>query len=252
MFKVAYLTNKGLKREKNEDAILLNNLIIQDDNMQLPSQVDFINEELLVAVADGLGGHRGGEIASKLTLEILVQYYPLNENEITKTLRQAHHRLLNYIASNPQYYGFGTCIAGTLIKKNQAIIFNVGDCRVYKFHNNVLCQITKDHSLVQEYIDKGLITKEQAHSHPQRNIVTESIGGIMDYRLIDVRTYKEMLTDNDTLIICSDGLFDMLEEQEIEACINNDLEKGILQLFNQTLQKGAKDNISIVLCQYIP
>ncbi len=249
MFKVAWLTNKGLKRNKNEDALLINNLIVQDDNMQQPLIKDFSEQELLLAGADGLGGHRGGEIASKLTLEILSQYHPQNENEIIQTLRQAHHKLLNYVSSHPQCFGFGTCIAGVLIIQNQVIAFNVGDCRVYKFHNNTLYQITKDHSLVQEYLDKGLITKEQTHKHPQRNIVTESIGGIMDYRFIDVRTYKETLLQDEILLICSDGLFDMLDDNEIQACLSSDLEKSILQLFNQTMQKGANDNISIILCK---
>lgn len=252
MFKIVWITNKGLKREKNEDALLINNLIIQNDNMQSPSTKEISDdEELLLAVADGLGGHKGGEIASKLTLEILSQYRPQDENEIIKTLRQAHHRLLNYVVSNPQCFGFGTCIAGALITRNQTTFFNVGDCRVYKFHNNTINQITKDHSLVQEYVDKGLITKEQTYTHPQRNVVTESIGGIMDYRFIDVRTYKEPLLPDDILLICSDGLFDMLQDKEIELSISADLEKSILQLFNLTMQKGAKDNLSIILCKYI-
>lgn len=249
--RIACITNKGLKREKNEDAILINNIITQDDNMTIPVIKDLEEDLILLAVADGLGGHSGGERASRLTLETLIQYFPLNESEIIRTLRQAHYNLVNYVASNPQYYGLGSCIAGTLITTTNSIVFNVGDCRVYKFYNNKLSRITKDHSLVQEFIDKGLLTSEEARFHPYRNIVTESIGGRMDYRLVDVRTYIEKIEQNTIFLICSDGLFDMLTDKEIEKNISSELEKSILQLFNQTMERGASDNISIILCQYL-
>ncbi len=247
MIEITYITNKGLQRQKNEDAILVDDLIIQEDNMEIPMSIKYNNESLILSVADGLGGHGYGEVASRLTLEVILNYKPTNESEITSVLRQAHHKLINYATSNPQYFGFGTCIAGVIINGNDITIFNVGDCRVYKYSNKKLQKLTRDHSYVQELIDKGIITDEESIYHPHRNIVLESIGGIMDYRFIDVRTYRKTYEDNDIYMICSDGLFDMLQEDEMKACFSDDLQNCLLNLFKRTFEKGAKDNVSIVL-----
>ncbi|MFN7182185.1 MAG: PP2C family protein-serine/threonine phosphatase, partial [Planctomycetota bacterium] len=110
-----------------------------------------------------------------------------------------------------------------------------------------LHKITRDHSYVQELIDKGIISEEEAFAHPYRNIVLESIGGIMDYRFIDVRTYKEQYCDDDIYLICSDGLFDMLDKKEIESSFAQTLDESVSNLLNKTFDKGAKDNISIIL-----
>ncbi len=246
MIEIVYITNKGLKRQKNEDALLVNDLIVQEDNMEIPVKIKSDIQTFTLCVADGLGGHGYGEIASRLTLEVILKYKPANENEITRVLRQAHYELIKYATSYPQYFGFGTCIAGILINGRQLTVFNVGDCRVYRYHKK-LYKITRDHSYVQELIDKGIISEQEALNHPYRNIVLESIGGIMDYRFIDVRTYLLNYEMNDIYLICSDGLFDMVQEKEMEECFGDDLEQCIVNLFKKTFEKGATDNVSIIL-----
>ena len=232
-------SNKGLVREINQDS------------MYLPRK----NCPPLFVVADGMGGHKAGEIASKLTVDIIRQKISHNSSnisnlaDVSKTIKDAvelaNKEVFKYSLDNSDCKGMGTTVTLGYVYKNNFVVGHVGDSRAYYLRNNKLIRITDDHSLVNELIKTGEITKTQALTHPQRNIILRAVGTSSE---IDIDIDSVEIKINDIFIICSDGLTNMVDESTIQDIfeINEDIEKACELAIKAAIDNGGKDNITVI------
>jgi len=229
------ITHKG-NRENNEDAILIRKL---DDGC-------------LLAVADGVGGHNAGDVASKIAVDTLdevvkeeyVKY--LSKEGLKNLLKIAYEIGHNKIKENAvgDKEGMGTTLTTAIIKDDGCVIANCGDSRAYLIRDGEIVFKTKDHSLVQELLDEGLITEEEAKYHPYKNVITHALG--LDELKVD--TYEVELKDGDVLLLSSDGLHDYVDEEEIlEVVIPNENPKEIVEDLLKIALEKTRDNVSIVV-----
>jgi len=180
--------------------------------MSMPVVKDFEVEQAFFAIADGLGGYKAGEIASRIVLKYLANNWKsLNlVDEIYELIQKSHLRLVKYAKKHPEVSNFGTTLAGLWMSNLNNIVFNVGDSRVYRINQGYLEQLSKDQSIINSIIDQGAISEKEARNHPKKNIILESIGGRLTQRKIEMISRKIGIKDKDSFIICSDGLTDML------------------------------------------
>lgn len=248
-------TDIGKVRELNEDGFVVWELTgFQDPR---PFRIG------LYAVADGMGGHQAGEVACKLALNALletIQKAVLNElgkgvdqlyeADWRNTLRSAFEHANRVVWENAlgSRSDMGTTMVAALVIGNRAYIANVGDSRAYIFRGDKLKQITKDHSLVQQLVDAGQIQPEQARVHPHRNIIYRAVGL---REQIEVDLFEELLSVGDKLLLCSDGLHDMVEDKAIEEVLlsEQDLQSSCAKLIEQANELGGADNITVVLVE---
>ncbi len=244
--KVACFTNKGKVRSNNEDSILVGELLFSEKDFRSCECVNVEGSKLLFAVADGMGGHAKGEVASRLVLESLRDSDPAcKEEEIREALAQARKNLEEYVKSHPESYGMGCAIAGLVVEGGKGIAFNVGDCRAYRFINGKLVKLTRDHSAVEELVLDGVITPQEARTHPQRNILTSAVIGDGYTTELKVFTTEVDKTAGGRFLICSDGLWDELEDDEIESCMAT--ENPCQELLKVIDTKPLRDNVSFIL-----
>jgi protein phosphatase len=211
----------------------------------------------LFIVADGLGGHEGGEIASKLATETIVEFFKeipkknLDDSsidgKINEAIQKAHQAILNLFHQDKSLKGMGTTIVLALFKPPHSFyIANIGDSRAYLFRNQKMELITQDHSVVAQLVQQGKITPDEARTHRLRNIVTQAIG--ID---LNMGCYKRKISakDEDTIILCSDGLWDMLSDETIkEICFKEREPKQLCSnLIESAKQAGGRDNITVVI-----
>ncbi len=244
---MAKATHTGMVRSHNEDSITTD------------TQIG------LAVLADGMGGYNAGEVASGIatalisseTREALARNAPhqLDKSSgsplATRLLRdiiaRANTSIFQSANSQPQYAGMGTTLVVTLLCNNQITVAHIGDSRCYRFRGDKLQQITRDHSLLQEQIDSGLLTKEAAKRSQNKNLVTRALG-IESQVEAEIRTYPAQ-TD-DIYLLCSDGLNDMVEDEDIEmtlAAIGGNLPLVADQLVQMANDNGGRDNVSVVL-----
>ncbi len=214
----------------------------------------------LYIVCDGMGGHAAGELASFKTVDFLSQELKLalkpqmNEKEIELILRdrlqKANQFILDYAKSNPDYKEMGTTVVLAYLAKNKLYICNIGDSRAYLLSNGEIRQITKDHSYVQNLVDKGHITLEQAGSHPMRNIVTQSIG--MESGLKPT-IYTMIFKENDLLLLCSDGVSDSLSSDKLKSIVEEEIELDVMakNLVEEAFASGGVDDASAIVLKNI-
>jgi len=225
-------TNKGNVRPENEDSYLIK---------EAPHP--------LFAVADGMGGHQAGEVASQLAVKILdsaeFDYQDILES-ILSTIEEANREIFNKGQADSSNEGMGTTLSMGILYKNKLYIGHVGDSRIYLFRDNDLQQLTTDHSLVNELIENRQITSQEAFNHPQKNIITQALG-TNDQLKIEVKEVG--LFDGDILLFSTDGLHDMLRSDEINNLFaqNADLDKISSLLGNEALKKGGNDNITFII-----
>lgn len=237
------LTDIGLKRENNEDAI---SLPLENEGIKL-----FI-------LADGMGGAKAGEKASQLAVQTIRDYIRLNfikiertkeeiEELIRKSMVEANRKIFELSLEYQEYNGMGTTVIVVLIYRGRLYIGHVGDSRVYRLRQSVLRQLTKDHSYVQELLRQGSITIEEAKNHPQKNILLKALGCDRDI-VPDVIT--KGFVKGDMLLICSDGLTNMVEDKEIyEIIMKNsfDLKVACKLLIDKANENGGNDNVSAII-----
>jgi len=203
-----------------------------------------------IAVADGMGGHRAGEVASAMVIQSLAETLegldPENimPESLVNALLKANERVSQDSKNNPLHYGMGTTATVAVIRSGCAVIGHVGDSRAYLFRDGKLSQITKDHSYVQMLIDHGYISKSDAHRHPHKNVITRAIG-IDD--VIDVDTHTVELRGGDSLLLCTDGLNSAVPDGEIESILSDGISEAADRLVEAALKNGAQDNISVVI-----
>lgn len=246
--KISYITHQGKKRNHNEDAIMLMNEVIQVNEMSIPIVKDIEAEKVFFAVADGIGGSKAGELASRKVLMYLKKRWKsiTSKEKILGLIQKAHLNLIEYAQENPSVGNYGTTIAGLFIENLKAIIFNVGDSKIYRENQGFLEQLSIDQSLVQSLLDQKIITPEEAIYHPEKNVILESIGGKLKKRNIEVKYREAKIKEEDIFIICSDGLTDMLNIDEMENCLKENIAISIKNLFTAAMKKGGLDNISIM------
>ncbi|MCP4748059.1 MAG: Stp1/IreP family PP2C-type Ser/Thr phosphatase [Desulfobacteraceae bacterium] len=231
-------TDVGLVRKNNEDTFLVN------------------PDAKYCLVADGMGGAAAGETASQIFAqsadEIFAGQSAASEqeavNRVQKTFRMANERILEHVADHPEHEGMG-CTAELLVFTTLGfVIGHMGDSRTYRLRQGVFKQLTKDHSLVQDQLDQGLITKEQARSHSMRNVILRAVGVRPSLALDTLRgpVYK-----SDLFLLCSDGLTDLVDDDTICTMLsqNSDMENNISNLVELAKKAGGKDNITIVIAQ---
>ena len=233
-------TDIGQRRRVNQDYVYAS----VDSVGNLPN---------LFVVADGMGGHRAGDFASRYTVEIIQKSIRANRERnpikiIRMAIETANMKVLEKANSDENLAGMGTTVVVATVVENYIYVANVGDSRLYLIRDEIQ-QITRDHSLVEEMVRMGEINREQARNHPDKNIITRAVG-VRSRVSIDFFDMK--LEKDDTVLMCSDGLSNMLEDGEIKEIIrtgSHDLPEIALQLIGRANQNGGRDNIAVVLIE---
>lgn len=238
-FEVFAETDVGLRREINQDSILVD------------------HDLCLYIVADGMGGHRGGEVASLLAVQTMQQHIRKNSKgtQVAKSLlidayrdasAKIHHKST---VESPDLMGMGTTMVSFYSQNGRAYISNVGDSRAYLFRDSHLWQLTDDHSLINEQIKAGVIREEDAEQVVGRNVITRSVGYERD---VQTDILERELTPGDQFLLCSDGLSALVEIEKIQEICNS--YKGIKivsECINEAKKAGGDDNVSVIFIRYL-
>ncbi len=240
MIKTFSITDIGKKRKLNQDYVYTSEMPIG----ALPN---------LFLVADGMGGHKAGDYASRCCIETIVEYVRSSLDVgiipvLERAIHYANEVVRKQAASDEAYSGMGTTVVAAVVDGENLCVANVGDSRLYVVGNREIRQVTRDHSLVEEMVRMGGIRPEQARSHPDKNIITRAVGVEAN---IDIDFFKVKLEKGDIVLMCSDGLTNMIEDEEIRMILQGkrDLPDKAEGLINAANNNGGKDNIAVVLIQ---
>ena len=244
------VTDVGRKRKHNEDALAWD-----------------VNEEGLFIVADGMGGHAAGEVASKITVDTVGEFiaatrqkeeatWPFkynhelhfNSNRLAVAIEKANERVMAAVAAQPWLKGMGTTVVAGLLDGKILSLAHVGDSRAYLYRDGQLSRLTDDHSWVHEQVTAGILTEEEAKSHPLKNVVTRALGGGPS---VSPDLQELSLEVGDVFIFCSDGLTTMLSDEEIQDAVasESDPKKLCEKLVETANDKGGVDNITVVVAK---
>ena len=237
--KVAYQTDIGHQRKENQDRV---------------AKFTAPDGTLLVVVADGIGGSRSGDVAAQITVDHLGrQFQAASPNSSLEAIRWfarevqlINDEILQKSTENPKYQGMGTTLVAAIIFDQAMVVANIGDSRGYVLHDNLLTQVTIDHSLVNELVKHGDITEEEARNYPQNNIITRAIGVSADAR-IEVNRFD--LGAGDQILLCSDGLLKMITREQMMGVLESDLSltEKCSQLIKMANEAGGPDNITVLI-----
>jgi protein phosphatase len=235
------LSDVGMKRKNNEDSCI----------MCVPKNPNLAETRgILIAVADGMGGASAGEHASRMALLNLTRLYYTSEFETVpvtmgKALEESNRMVFAESEANPQYAGMGTTVSAVVLLGDWAYIAQVGDSRVYLLRERLgIKQLTLDHSLVEEQVRNGLITPDEARTHSLKNLITRAVG-IKDN--VDVDLFALQLEPSDTLMLCSDGLCNMVPDSLISMCLSRgDAKLATQKLVEHALDNGGTDNVTVI------
>lgn len=251
--KIAYqaLTDVGRKRKGNEDSHHVN------------------PEQNLFVVADGMGGHAAGEVASKVAVEAINEFVCLTSgdeeitwpfgldgsisydgNRLKTAIQYANRRVIEATREKKEYMGMATTVVAVLVDGDNANLAHVGDSRVYLIRDGKLTQLTSDHSWVNEQLESGVISADQARTHPLRNVVTRALGGRPELQ-VDIQVQKMLAGDQ--LLLCSDGLTTMVPDDEILKVVSRhdgDVSQAAKALVDEANEHGGEDNITVLMIQF--
>jgi protein phosphatase len=246
---IGWLTNRGRRRDHNEDDLYVFSA----------EKVDYDRRGMLLAVADGMGGHAGGEYASRIAVESLGKFYDLEIGEngipgqdaLHTCIDEAHRHIFSQAQSSPILKGMGTTLTAALIVQNTLNVGQVGDSRAYIIRNGTIKQLTNDHSLVAEQIRMGLITEEEAQHHPARNIITRALGTKEN---VEPDFYTFPLEADDRVLMCSDGLHSVVENAKILEIVLSSPGAPVActRLVEEANANGGPDNITVILVHVRP
>jgi len=240
MEKIYFYTDKGKVRENNEDAVLVNSEIFLGYK---EGEKKIEEEYMILVVADGMGGYSKGEIASQKTLEILRDKKP-NDKESLKEALEISQEVLEKIAKE-KMIEIGTALAGVIkIAENRILIFNVGDCRIYRILPYSSVKLSRDHTVVENLLQEGVINEEEARSHPKQHILTSAISGGIDTKNFEIFTKEITLYKKDIILICSDGFWNEFEEEMNRISLSENPIKEVKEL---TMNKKLQDNLSFII-----
>ena len=237
--KVEGISDKGLRRSQNEDHILLDDQLFTDDYRKV--SFDYNTLQAIFAVADGIGGHRAGEVASEEVLKDLFRFteqFPSGlefeevKAEFSRWIKSSHDHLNKMSVENPAFEGMGTTLTGVFYYSGKFISFHTGDSRLYHFSKGKLKQLTTDHTLAWLTNDSTIPS----------NYIANSVGG-GKIPFIDVHDLTDILKSGDILIICSDGLTDMITDEELMILL---MKPDVKKIIQQVYEKGARDNVSLL------
>jgi len=246
------ISDKGRKRAQNEDRFVCD------------------PEKGIFLVADGMGGEKYGEVASRFTADTFVQSitpFVIDEDAtlpfesgndgdyflraLQHAVEGAHQTVVAFAAEHPSHQGMGSTLTAAVCRSDTLYIAHVGDTRLYRLRENEFRQLTEDHSKVQEMVKKKLIKPEEARNHPQKNVITQCIGRKKNPK---PDLFLELIEENDLYLLCSDGLTDMLEDENIRNLLlqSKTPERSGQTLVDQANLFGGKDNITVVIFQFCP
>jgi serine/threonine protein phosphatase PrpC len=241
------LTHVGRQRQHNEDAFLVE------------------NDAHLFLVADGMGGHAAGEIASRIAVDSISEFilhtkeddgtwphaydehYRRSTNRLMAALRMANTRVLEAMRKDARLRGMGTTVVAALADEEMVSVAHVGDSRAYLIRDGQLSRITNDHSWVFEQVQAGMLTEAEAEKHPLRNVITRALGGALQ---VTPDASEIIAKPGDVVLLCSDGLTGMVPESEILRIVtaaDGDLEQACRQLIDAANERGGLDNVTAVL-----
>lgn len=232
-----YLTDCGKVRSHNEDSVII---------------VKNMKDEYLMAVADGMGGHSAGEVASSITISYISKHFKDTFMSLTKqeaidwlkeTVKEINSLIFRYAADHPESKGMGTTLVLALVTKEYILIGNIGDSSGFVMKDDSLHKVTYDHTLVNLLVTAGELTEEQAVNHPKKNVLMRALGA-NDPIDIDIFDCDMEISD---ILLSSDGLTNMLDNKNIEKVLLSDLliEDKVIKLINKANNRGGTDNISV-------
>ncbi|RKH57680.1 Stp1/IreP family PP2C-type Ser/Thr phosphatase [Corallococcus aberystwythensis] len=247
---VAGSTHVGMKRNHNEDNYLV------------------LTEENLVCVADGMGGHSSGEIASRIAVDELGEFFRMtskdqdatwpfkmdkqrnyDENRLSTGIKLANARIFERATVDTKYKGMGTTIVSVHFAESAAYVGHVGDSRVYFFRGGILQQVTEDHSLLNDYLKAKKLTPEEIENFPHKNVIVRALG-MKEQVQVDVTRVDPL--ENDVFLLCSDGLSGMISDAQMQDILSRtpELEKACGQLIDLANAAGGNDNVTCVLARW--
>ncbi len=235
--KAYYITDTGKVRTHNEDSVMI---------------VKNLSGEHLMVVADGMGGHKAGEVASSIVVNGLTDEFKKLEtigekqdavNWIRKKVSELNDSIFRYTEEFKESKGMGTTLVLCVVTDDYILFGNVGDSSGFVLKNNVLYKVTKDHTLVNLLVESGELTEEEAVNHPRKNVLMRALGA---NNPIDVDIF-DVDTESEAILLCSDGLTNMLDKNQIEKVLTSDIqvEEKIVKLIKKSNLRGGTDNVSI-------
>ena len=243
-FTFAAQSHVGLVRDNNED-----NYAIVYPGPQYP---------LALILADGMGGHSKGEVASRIAVDFLAGFLREDlalhnqsaddEKKLPELIKKANIKVYLTSLDDPECKGMGTTLTTAVIRGNRLTLAHVGDCRAYLYHNQTLRQLTVDHTLVQQMVESGTLSADDVHRHPQRNVLTRALG-FPEFISPDV--IREVIAAGDTLILCSDGLHGLVDDQTIAQLARSASSAQHLadDLVAAALAAGGEDNVTVLVAR---
>jgi PPM family protein phosphatase len=239
----AILSDVGLQRANNEDSYLY---------WEPDSDEEFRRKGRLAIVADGMGGYEGGQEASRLAVETVRHVYDRDfggdpQQALISGFEAAHGNIQRYAAEHPQFHGMGTTCTAVSIIGNRLYFAHIGDSRLYLARGDTIARLTRDHSYVGRLVESGIVRSEDAESHPQRHILTAALGSGRDVAP-QIPDEPVAVEDGDTLILCSDGLWGLIGDQELGTVSRkNPPAEACLQMVKLALDRGGPDNITVII-----
>lgn len=234
-------TDIGKKRKANQDYIF-------------STQEKIGNLSNLFIVADGMGGHAAGDYASRTAVETMTKSIDnsFEKNSLTlltKAVEAANNEVYTEAKLNRSLTGMGTTVVAATFVGRYLQVINVGDSRLYIIRNKTIRQVSIDHSLVEEMVRNGAVPREQARNHPDKNIITRAVGV---KPTVEPDVYTEELEDGDYVLLCSDGLTNMVTDEDIKDIVmeHSDLQEAATELIDRANENGGRDNISAILVRY--
>ena len=232
-----YLTDAGKVRDHNEDSLIV---------------LENANHEYLLAVADGMGGHSAGEVASSIAITHLSKMFSNNflslekvqaVNWLRDTVIEINELIFDYADKHPESKGMGTTLVVALVTKEYVLFGNIGDSSGFVMKNDKLHKVTYDHTLVNLLLKAGELTEEEAKDHPKKNVLMKALGA---NNPIDIDIF-DCDMDIDSILLCSDGLTTMLDNEQIEKVLlsDSDIEDKVIKLIRKSNNRGGSDNISV-------
>jgi PPM family protein phosphatase len=245
---VASLSDVGCQRENNEDSYLY---------WEPAGDEEFKRKGRLAVIADGMGGHEGGLEASRLAVETVREVYDQGFRDdpqaaLLESFVAAHARIQDYAERHPAFQGMGTTCTALVLRGRQLYFAHVGDSRLYLIRGANILRLTRDHSYVGRLVESGLVRAEDAEKHPQRHILTAALGAGMEIG-VDGAEQGLALQDGDDLLLCTDGLWGMVRDDELETAVTgNAPAECCTALVKLARQRGAPDNITLQVLRVGP
>jgi protein phosphatase len=250
------MTHRGAVRKDNQDALCLGSEVRTGD-MESPETMETGEYPLLLAVIDGMGGYKGGEVASRIVAEVLAEaarrVKPFGEKLDVEKDERILHSLLKGAARRmkmearraPDLYEMGATVSGLVIRKDSALVFNCGDCRAYRVSGGALEKLSREHSIVHALFEQGEISEDEMASHPRKNIVTSAISPdlVEDFEL-HVAGFSRCGADS--FFLCSDGVWERLDSQNLTRLLSRPFPGAAWDIFDDLITKRCGDNVSFI------